>query len=120
MTISETSGNVSTSSGISNPSTHEVGYTRITAVNASSFTISRSFPSDLNGLTYAGTWAGSESAGSGYSSISGTSHTQTGLGGAGGSASRHYRFGGTISGIGSSTTLGTYDDSISLSVTCTQ
>ena len=120
VTISPTTGNVSTTSGIDNPASHSVGYAGVSATNVSSYTLSRTFPNDLDGLTYAGTWAWSTSSGSGYTTISGASHTQSSLGGAGSNATRHYRFGGSVSGIGSSTSLGTYDDTIGISIVCTQ
>ena len=74
--------------------------------------VSSTFPADLDGLTYAGDWAVSSSSSSGYSTISGGSDTQSSLGGVGGDATRHYRYGGRVSGIGASTSLGTYDDTI--------
>ena len=109
-------GNV-TAPGL-NASGQGVGYMRVTAANSVSLTVSSTFPDALDGLTYGGTWAVSESAGSGYDAISGDSDTQSDLGGAGQSATRHYRFGGRVSGLSSSTSLGTYDDTIDISVTC--
>ena len=118
--ISNTSGSVSTSSGISNPASHSVGYARMRAINVTTMTVERTFPADLDGLTFAGDWAVSGSANSGYSAISGASDTQSSLGGVGGDATRHYRFGGRVTGIGSTTSLGTYDDTINITISCTQ
>ena len=108
-------GSISPGSGFTSHSGGEVGYARVTASNSSSLTVGATFPDDLGGLTYTGAWAVSESASSGYSSISGGSDTQTGLSG---DETRHYRFGGRVSGLSSSTGVGTYDGTISLSVTC--
>lgn len=118
--ISNTSGSVSTSSGISNPASHSVGYARMRAINVTTMTVERTFPANLDGLTFTGDWAVSESANSGYSAISGTSDTQSSLGGVGGDETRHYRFGGRVTGISSTTSLGTYDDTINITISCTQ
>ena len=118
--ISNTSGSVTTSGGINNPSSHDVGYARIRAINVSTMVVAVTFPSSLDALSFAGDWAVSESASSGYSAISGTSNTQSSLGGIGGDETRHYRFGGRVTGISSTTSLGTYDDTIDFSISCTQ
>ena len=85
---------------------------RVTASNASSFTVGRTFPADLEGLAFAGAWAESGRASSGYDTISGSSDTQDD------ETQHHYRFGGRVSGISSSTTPGAYQATISLTVTC--
>ena len=94
---------MTTSSGINNPSSHDVGYARLRAINVSTMVVAVTFPSSLDALSFAGDWAVSESANSGYSAISGTSNTQSSLGGIGGDETRHYRFGGRVTGIASTT-----------------
>ena len=90
MDANAVNGSIGPGSGFTSHSGGEIGYARVTASNSSSLTVGASFPDDLGGLTYAGAWAVSESASSGYSSISGGSDTQTGLNG---DETRHYRFG---------------------------
>ena len=113
--IASTSGNVSTSSGIDPPATHEAGLVRIHAVNAPTITITRSTPSDLDGLAYAGTWAVGVGPTGIYSALSGSSDTRHH---ARPSSYSYYRFGGRVSGIATSTPPGAYDAAIDITVTC--
>ena len=118
--MDEVDGTMTASTGLTVPTGYEVGAISVQAQNTSNLTISTTFPSDLDNLSYTGAWAISEDATSGYATITGTSHTVSGLGGVGGDATRYYRFGGEVGDIGSATALGTYDADISLAITCTQ
>ena len=113
--VNERTGAASTSGGIATPSSATVGYARVTASNATSLTVTRAYPTGLGPLTFNGRWAGSSSSTGTYTTLPAASDTRTFT-----SATyhRHYRFGGTVGGISASTTPGTYDDSINLSITC--
>ncbi len=124
--VDEVDGTVSTSPNIADPTDHMVGGISIQALNSNSLTVSVTFPSDLDNaagpsytkLSYTGAWAVSSTSTSGYTTISGTSDTQSSLGGVGGSATRYYRFGGEVSDIGDTTPEDTYDGTIDLSISC--
>ena len=98
-----------------------VGQARLTGQNVASYTVTSTFPTTLtkssDNLSYRGTWAQSSSSNSGYSSISGTSYSGT-ASGAGTSFTRHFRFGGTVSGIDLNDANGTYTGTITASATC--
>ena len=92
-----------------------MGYVRVVASSASSLTVTREFPSSLGTLTFSGKWAGSARFSSFYTTIGGDSDSRTF---SNATYTRHYRFGGTVGSISSSTTPGSYDDSIGLSIAC--
>ena len=120
VTVNEVTG-ARSSSGVTVSGSSTVGQVRLYGSHASSYTVSRTFPSSLKrsnkSLTFSGTWAQSSSASSGYSTISASSYAGTG-GGSGTTFSRHFRFGGQVSGITWSSTNGDYTGSISTSATC--
>ena len=103
---------VSTSTGISDPASFSVGSIDIEGEHGSGFTVTPTFPSDLDGLVFAGTWATYDSL------ITATSHTFSYPGGPSYKDSERYYFGGKVEGIGTTTTNGTYDDQIVLSISC--
>ena len=120
VTISSTTGN-RTASGVTASGSYEVGQVKLSGTNVSDYTVSRSFPTTLTrtggSLTFSGTWAQSSSSSSGYTAISGSSHTGT-AGGAGTSLAHYFRFGGTVGGIAWTDSDGEYDGSITASASC--
>ncbi len=121
VTISQTNGN-RTSSNTTVSGSSSVGQVRLAGSNVSSYTVTRTFPSSLTrsgggSLTFSGTWAQSTSQSSGYSNISGSSYNGT-AGGVGSSFTRYFRYGGTAGGISINDQNGNYDNSISVSGSC--
>lgn len=98
-----------------------VGQIRLLGQHVSSYTVTTSFPSELEDgneqLSFSGAWAQSTSSSSGYSTIGGNTYDGT-AGGVGSSLSRYFRFGGTVGNITWSRLDGTYTGSIATSATC--
>ncbi len=121
--VDEVDGTVDTSADLAEPTDHAVGHIQIDVENSSSLTVTVTFPSGLDNtagpgytnLTYTGAWAVSSTSTSGYTTISGTSDTQSSLSG---SVTRHYRFGGRVGDITNSIAADTYDGTIDLSISC--
>ncbi len=120
VTISATSG-TRTANGTTVSGTSSVGQVQLSGANVASYTVSRSFPGTLDSsndnLSFAGTWAESSSASSGYSSISGSSYSGTSSG-AGSTFTQYFRLGGEVSGISLDDESAAYDGTISASATC--
>lgn len=110
-----------TSTGASVGGGSAVGHAALTGSNVANYSVSRAFPPNLSNsddeLTFSGAWSQSASSSSGYTAISGTSYSGS-AGGAGTSFTRHFRFGGTVSGIDISDANGTYTGTITATGTC--
>ncbi len=119
ISISAVSGDVTTD--LLRSGSSSVGQVRLRGENVSSYTVSRTFPSNLENsgetLSFSGRWAQSGSSGSGYARINSASYFGT-ASGAGSSFSRYFRFGGTVSGITLSDDNGTYTGTITVTATC--
>jgi len=119
VSIAATTGTISTT--LSHNGSPAAGQARLGGSNVATYTVSRTFPDELtqstDKLAYSGTWAQSASAGSGYTAISGSSYSGT-SGGAGTNFNRHFRFGGTVSGIDLEDENGTYTGTITATATC--
>ena len=120
VTVNAVDGTVSTSAGLDDPVDHQVGAMSVTAVHTDQITVTGTFPAALDGLTYARSWAASDEAATGYSEVDGDSYEEGDLGGVGVTATRYFRFGGTVSNIAATTDYGHYDADISLSIACVQ
>ena len=120
VTVSPTSG-ARSSSGIVVSGSSSVGQARLQGQHTASYTVTRTLPSTIaqntESLDFSGTWAQSTSASSGYTPINTASYSGT-AGGAGSNFSRHFRFGGTVSGIRWNHKNGDYTGSISTSAAC--
>ena len=100
-----------------------VGQVEVAGNHGTQYVVEPVFPTALeesggDTLTYSYKWASSDAASSGYVEFTTeTSDTNTGTG-TGHSFTKHYRFGGTVSGIETTLPTGAYDGEITVAVSC--
>ena len=70
------------------------------------------------GIVYSLDWAESATSTGTYSTVSGTSHTVSSLGGEGTTSNRYYRVGGSVGGVSLTTTAAQYRSTVTFTLTC--